>query len=641
MGTYQKPVVFTGHYAAMPPAPQGPPRQIPDDYEKWYTEPIPNNRMLLSIRSGIPKEVNWALERMCRLSHNDQFVLRNILGLTDALIEWPEWYVEKGAEECSQSNLFSMSKTLATQRRHVLEAIFILRNASLNDVNAQFLATDRRTLHFLSKALKNVKADSDANTEFLLHVMDLLHSVVTYFQQASNEYLSTETLIRPLEELAESSNDRTIIITALRTLTHIISLPPNALRLTPNSPALVASVRYLPLLSDAPLITSCLDYMYAHFSHPPMVKAFLHNPSMSGTLKLLVSLLLREQQDGFTSVSLIPESIKSAPAVAITRRLVELSEEDLNRISMIPEPERSYEWMKALFAASDAEEVTQVDFWTLYRETFGMRPDEQQLHPLLSAGDVIKNVSHVFPTAQAMVLPGTPPRFVIKGITRKMVDVTEERFRCYWTRSTCQSYHFQSPKELWAHVVEHINNLSEENAACQWASCQFSSTNLATLIPHSSTHIPSPHPPVKPSSQLENVTLPTTSFPHPSPNPTTRPPPPPPNPEVVYPFASADPPSTSLTTLLIIRVLFRASFAATDSAPRADEDHFGFPGIVEEDSDEEIPDEDEDTKGQRTGRKAFTGVRKLLEDVRVKDTALMAWIGEILDVSIEEKPANV
>jgi len=93
--------------------------------------------------------------------------------------------------------------------------------------------------------------------------------------------------------------------------------------------------------------------------------------------------------------------------------------------------------------------------------------------------------------------------------------------------------------------------------------------------------------------------------------------------------------------LLIIRVLFRASFAATDAAPRADEDHFGFPGIIEEDSDDENQDKDEDVRGQRRGRKAFTGVRKLLENVRVKDDALMAWIGEILDVSMDEKPANV
>ena len=30
--------------------------------------------------------------------------------------------------------------------------------------------------------------------------------------------------------------------------------------------------------------------------------------------------------------------------------------------------------MRSLFVASDAEEMTQLDFWNLYRDTFGQRP---------------------------------------------------------------------------------------------------------------------------------------------------------------------------------------------------------------------------------------------------------------------------
>lgn len=295
--------------------------------------------------------------------------------------------------------------------------------------------------------------------------------------------------------------------------------------------------------------------------------------------------------------------------------------------------------MRALFVASDAEEVTQVEFWNLYRDKFGPKQDVQ---PILSAAEVIKNVPHVFPTAQAMVLPGQPQRFVIKGITRKTIDITEERFRCQWDRSGCTSVNFQTVDELWVHVTQHINASSEEDTSCRWGTCQFSTAEQSNLLRHVATHVPPPTPPSRHSSQLENVTLPIEPWPHPCANPTARPPPPPPNPQVVYPHPTTDPPSTSLTALLILRVLFRASFAATDSAPRADGDHFGFPGVVEEDSEDEVQDkEEDDIRGQQRGRRAFTGVRKLLENVRVKDTALMEWIGEILDVSLEEKPANV
>lgn len=294
--------------------------------------------------------------------------------------------------------------------------------------------------------------------------------------------------------------------------------------------------------------------------------------------------------------------------------------------------------MRSLFVASDTEEMTQVDFWGLYRDTFGQRQDTPQL---LTAADVIKNVSHVFPTAQAMVLPGPQARFVIRGIMRRMVDITEERCKCKWQRSSCQSPNFQSPSELWTHVLEHMNVSQDQDVVCEWANCQFSASSIKMMQIHVSTHIPTPKPASRHPSQLENVTLPTTPYPHPSPNPTARPPPPPPNPQVTYLSPSTDPPSTSLTALLIVRVLFRASFAATDAAPRADEDHFGFPGVLEEDADDEMRDGEDDAKGQQRGRKAFIGIRKLLEDVRVRDDALMAWIGEILDVSMEGRPANV
>ena len=300
--------------------------------------------MLLALRSGIPREVNWALERMCRLSHNDQFILKSIPGLTDILVEWPEWYVEKGADECNHGTVFSPPPASARKRRHALEAMFILRNASLNDPNAQHLSTHPRTRLLLYNALRRLRADSDANSEFLLHVVDLLHSVTSSHPQPPIESLSPIDLIRPLEELAESSNDRTMIITALRTLTLILSSPQNAVYLTSTSPALLASIRYLPLLADTALITACLDYLYAHLSHPPMVKAFLLHPRMPSTLKLLVTLLLKEQEEEITSVDLLAEPVRTAPAVAVTKRQSELTTEELDRITGIAEPERSYEW---------------------------------------------------------------------------------------------------------------------------------------------------------------------------------------------------------------------------------------------------------------------------------------------------------
>jgi chromatin structure-remodeling complex subunit RSC9 len=72
-------------------------------------------------------------------------------------------------------------------------------------------------------------------------------------------------------------------------------------------------------------------------------------------------------------------------------------------------------------------------------------------------------------------------------------------------------------------------------------------------------------------------------------------------------------------------------------APRVDADHFGFPGMIEDTEDQEGDDDgdganiDSEKEGERRGRRAFVGVRHLLEGVRIKDETLMGWITEIID----------
>ena len=119
--------------------------------------------------------------------------------------------------------------------------------------------------------------------------------------------------------------------------------------------------------------------------------------------------------------------------------------------------------------------------------------------------------------------------------------------------------------------------------------------------------------------------------------PTTRPPPPPRKTTITYRKPVLDPPSSSLTALLCIRILFRTSFISTDESPRVDADHFGFPGFVEDvegiEEDQESV-EDSEKEGEKRGRKAFVGVRRLMEKVQIRDETLMSWIAEMVDAGI-------
>ncbi|KZT75030.1 hypothetical protein DAEQUDRAFT_748168 [Daedalea quercina L-15889] len=626
------------HRSGYTPQATQPRATVTDDYERWYTEGTPNNRMLLALRSGIDSEISWALDRLTRLCNNEQFVLRAIPGLTDALFEWPVWYVEVGAAICARATtLFALPQEWERKRKHALESILILRNSAVNEPNAQELSEHRRTRSLILLALHGIKPDCDANTEFVLYIIELLQSISAGLSLPPPDAPALAIPVQPLQEIAGTSSNRALILAAMNTLNLLLSNPANVAHMTEESPALEASLTYLPLFVDKPLLDASVNYLYTHLSHPAMTKAFLLHPKMPATLRLLVSLLLSEQAEETVSLD-IGEPVHTVPSSFTTVRDHELSKEELDKLVSMPEPQRCYEWMRTMFVAKADGELTQVEFWNLYKDVFA--PHAAQ-HPMLAASDVIKNVSMVFSPAQAMVIPGNPQRFIVHGVDRrKERSVVEQQFACLWNHSQCTAQTFGSTAELFEHIVhQHIDPQDGSEAACSWATCSHEPLPKAPLRGHVLTHLPDSQSPPKALGQTDNVSLPYESHPHPIPNPTSRPPPPPRSAKLTYSRPVSDPPSTSLTALLCIRVLFRASFASSDAAPRADDDHFGFPGIVEETEDTEgllarAAGNEREREGERRGRKAFIGIRRMLENVRIKDEALMGWITEMVDAGI-------
>ncbi|KAF8913118.1 hypothetical protein CPB84DRAFT_1760386 [Gymnopilus junonius] len=600
---------------------QRPQPTITDDYERWYTESTPSNRMSLSVRSGIHSEISWALDRLCRLANNEQFVFYP--GLLDGLFYWPEWYVTEGYKALRDSDiLFSSNPGQSRQRRYALECLFILRNTALHEPNARELAAHSHTIPLILNGLHNLEHSKDENTEALLHITDLLQSVAPSVTVHANLPPKLNPIPPLLRIVAESSN-RTMIISSLTALISIFSNPSNSSYLSADSPALKASIQYLPLFIDKPLIHACLNYLYVHISHPSMARAFLLRPELSGVLKVLATLLLDEQRSLEKTFTLdITGPIHTASSTSSSTRDHELTEEELESLLGKPEPQRCYDWMRAMFVPKADGELTQVDFWNLYKDAFSPYADQYQL---LVASDVIKNVTNVFPQAQAMVLPGPIQRFVVRGVDRRKESAANERYRCQWDRSQCTSLPFASPAELYEHVLQHLSSADVPELSCV----------CAHVLTHLSGTQLQKHP-----SQSDTITLPSENYPYPTENPTNRPPPPPRSTTITYELPIIDPPSTSLTALLIIRILFRTSFASADAAPRIDADHFGFPGVVEDTTDgpgEDIDFADgaaivDEREGERRGRKAFIGIKKLLESVRIKDEALMGWVTEMTDI---------
>lgn len=254
----------------------------------WYTEPSPNNRMVLALKSTLEPEITWALDRFCRVCGHESFSLRALPGLTEALFEWPLWYVKGGVLQIeAKSALFSIPKLHEDWRQHALDSLFILRNAAHNPANASELSSRRATQELILVALHRLHPDTDQNVEFLLNTIDILHSIASTSILPAPDVPELVNPIPPLLSFAGSSTNRSLIIASLSTLHLLFSNPPNQVHLTDDSPALAAAIRYLPLVGDDELLDASLNFLYTHLSCNPMAKAFLLSKELVPTLSTL------------------------------------------------------------------------------------------------------------------------------------------------------------------------------------------------------------------------------------------------------------------------------------------------------------------------------------------------------------------
>jgi chromatin structure-remodeling complex subunit RSC9 len=300
--------------------------------------------MVLALCSGIEHEVHWALDRLLRLSNNttEPLLLKSRPGLLDALFEWPEWYATEGHKYYSDTTmLFIVPEQLRHKRRHAQISLLILRNSTLVEENISDIQYHTHTIPFIVNALYNVDPTIDENAEFILHTIDLLHGIAGRFAVNSNWDL--RHVLYPLQRIVSASNNRSIIISALSTITVFLSFPHHQGYLSQDSPVLTTCIKYLPLFVDKILIDACLGYLYVHLSSLPMAKAFLLHPSMPAVLKLLVNLLIAEQRDERVEQEIGPPPYTTNANTASLKQH-ELTKEERETLLPMSEPERCYEW---------------------------------------------------------------------------------------------------------------------------------------------------------------------------------------------------------------------------------------------------------------------------------------------------------
>ncbi|MCJ1245380.1 Chromatin structure-remodeling complex protein rsc9 [Trapelia coarctata] len=510
-------------------------------------------RTLLALRCGIPEEVDFALHHLVKISHErgDKFKFEAFAGLAEGLIEKAlevgslfydvKWEISYSDDDESSRDLNVLDGMLGT--RDLLERIrgltpihppddvellefttklikineagLILRNMALLEENAKYLSEICPVRDLLTIVLN--LPSRPMLIELKLNILEIAEQLTKYWSLDSTDPL----YVSLLDQLSIGVDRGTSLIT-LRTISRIALNLEVSNRLEGVPRSVIERLCAWTLLDDEELVSACLDFFY-QFTAVPENVAFLLTHAADGTVPLhaliiqLGRLLLHDAQETF-SKRLITPAIPAKIATEVPNMPADI----LEQITQSSEPERSALWLKVCFEEDEESEITQIAIWQAYQARFNRLSSAQ--NPALAAAEFIKNVSTTFPRANAQVINGPPPKFIIKGIKPRHIPVDAKGrayLRCYWKDSkspkSCGEF-FLTPDEMFTHMAAtHLglprtedgkwNLMTAKTAAaleghrfnCHWSGCQhFAATNGSdsplTVGLHIKQHLPDTSP---------------------------------------------------------------------------------------------------------------------------------------------------
>ncbi|KAI9702778.1 MAG: Chromatin structure-remodeling complex protein rsc9 [Candelina mexicana] len=471
-------------------------------------------RTLLSLRSGIPEEQDFALHHLVKISHErgDKFKFDAFPGLAEGLIEkvleisslfydvaWEISYRDDGSMHGTHT-LDGLHGTADILQRIVAlmelgtrddletedfshklnkinEAGLVLRNMAMLEENANYLSNMFPLRDFICIALH--LPDIPSVVELKHYALDIAEQLTKYLALDGDDALYG-TLLTQLE-----SSDRGMILTALRAISRIsMNLEENN-RLDAIPMSVIKRVNDFTLLDDEELVHACLDFLYQYTAVVDNVESLVEEMdffSLMGLVNQLVRLLLYGAKKE-EKITLIKRPVKEPAALHIPR----IPQDLVSELLQLNEPERSANWLRSCFEEDSASEITQIALWQAYQAQFAEYAATGR--PLLPAAEFIKNVSSTFTTAAAQVLQGPTNRFIIKGIRYRHIpkDLKGRPYlRCHWLNASnkpCSEF-LSQPKDMWDHLINHhlripkhedgrwdFSDKPERTYTCRWTGC--------------------------------------------------------------------------------------------------------------------------------------------------------------------------
>jgi chromatin structure-remodeling complex subunit RSC9 len=389
------------------------------------------------------------------------------------------------------------------------EVCLVIRNMSMLEENARYLSEQYQFRDFLSIAFNLPRLN--CLVELKHYCLDMAEQVTKYWSLGS-----LDPLYRSLLDVLEDGTDRGASLTCLRAISRIAMNLDDSNRLEGVSVSIITRLFNWTLLDDEELVAACLDFFYQYTAVRENVEFLLVNMRdgklcLNAFLSQLGRLLLYNHHESI-------QRRVSSPAVPSkpTTEIASMPSELLQQLLSYSEPDRSSHWLRSCFDEDQDFSITQIALWQAYQYQFTQY--SSPTNPLLAAAEFIKNVSTTFPTANAQVIAGPNPKFIIKGIRARQVPIDlkgRTYMRCLWKppgSKLCGKFHLTA-LETWEHIVkEHLGMSKPANGSwdlsapqngvtetpkfdCHWAGCQHFARAGGADAPyqvgmHVQTHLP-------------------------------------------------------------------------------------------------------------------------------------------------------
>ena len=501
--------------ATLPKPPPQPNRHL----RRVITGPVngPNIylRCLYGLRSGIRNEQEFALHHLVKVSfeRGDKFKFEGFPILAESLIEKAleisllvhdiKWKINYDPEEDTTSEPNTLNAAFGTP--HIRERLkglapvkylegltnpdnqqtlsklnevaLVLRNMIMLEENAAFISKMRLFRDFLLICLN--LPDQPETKEFRNYTLEMTEYATRYWRMAPDDPVFL-TLLDFVD-----SDDRANIISALRAICRIGMDTDHNQDFSEVEPATIDRLVAFCLLDvDDDLVSTAIDFLYQYTASTDNLNFILRQNSSFAVqiIPRFVQLLTFNAIDNKERILVRPaqgsprnETIPDFPAF-LFQQIVHMSE-----------PERASRYLRCCFEEAPQADITQIAIWQAYQGTF--RHDNHMVAP-----DFIKHVSTTFAGAQAQVINGPNPKFIIKGIRprRTLHDLSgRPLLRCEWEKAKLLFDHptkhlcgqWQRDREgLWNHLVsDHMGFKRDERGAfrngesgqyaCQWLGC--------------------------------------------------------------------------------------------------------------------------------------------------------------------------